>query len=181
MATFALERTAVEKLNPARSVRRAVRWSALPRRLSSAAIAPPPPLTEPTWLSPRLQSAEDRTRTWCHVCRGASSAGSAPPPLGTAMRALGLVARRPGTLLRHRLLPPCGLARCCSSATTGAVPTRADPAIVSSSTAPGPIVVDSASGVVPGRPGVVADSAAGATPAAGTLASRQNRASRARR
>ena len=101
-----------------------------------------------------------------------------PPPLagdgvGTvAMRALGrplgLVARRPGTLLRHRLLPPCGLARCCSSATTGAVPTRADPAIVSSSTAPGPIVVDSASGVVPGRPVVVADSAAGATPAAGT-------------
>ena len=141
----------------------------------------------------------------CHACstrhtEEESRAGARMPPtqgvrwsalprhwLGTAaMRALGrplgLVARRPGTLLRHRLLPPCGLARCCSSATTGAVPTRADPALISSSTAPGPIVVDSASGVVPGRPVVVADSAAGATPAAGIrLASRQNRASRVRR
>ena len=86
------------------------------------------------------------------------------------MRALGLVARRPATLLRLRLLPPCGLARRCSSATTGAVLTRAEAATVSSSTAqaPGPILVDSASGVVPGRPAFVADSAAGVVPAAGT-------------
>ena len=83
------------------------------------------------------------------------------------MRTLRLVARRPA-ILRLRL-PPFGLARRCSSATTGAILTPVEAATVSSSTAqaPGPILIDSALGVVPTRPTLVVDSAAGVVPAAG--------------
>ena len=78
LATFALDRERTQ--NQRRKVRSASRpLECPPPPLVVRWNAPPPPLTEPTWLSPRLQSAEDRTRTWCDVCRAVSSAGSAPP------------------------------------------------------------------------------------------------------